>query len=319
MKHTRNRFRIAYYVLYAIVIALFGAGACASAQKASTTKVFEVATIKPAAPFDPRKFGPRINQARATYTDLSLKNLIAYAYDVKEPQVSGPEWIASEKYDIVATLPKGAAKEDDKRMLQALLKERFKLAFHIEKRELEVYALVVDKHGAKLKPSPPDSPESEADKPLKPGESYVGEGDRKVKQVKNKDGSSTINMGKSGTQTTKFDWESKTMHWERSKITMEEFAKELTSSMDAFKLGGRMVVDQTGIKGNYQVAIDIPLGISMPNRLAASGDASDTIPSDPQGGGALNKSLDAMGLKLEKRKVPIDVYVIVHVEKPSAN
>jgi uncharacterized protein (TIGR03435 family) len=33
----------------------------------------------------------------------------------------------------------------------------------------------------------------------------------------------------------------------------------------------------------------------------------------------LNKSLDAMGLKLEKRKVQMDIYVIDHVEKPSEN
>jgi len=49
------------------------------------------------------------------------------------------------------------------------------------------------------------------------------------------------------------------------------------------------------------------------------GDASDTMPSDPQGGGVLAKSLDAMGLKLEKRKMQMDTYVIDHVEKPSEN
>jgi uncharacterized protein (TIGR03435 family) len=63
------------------------------------------------------------------------------------------------------------------------------------------------------------------------------------------------------------------------------------------------VVDQTGLKGNYQVAMDYPLPGG----------------SDPEGAGALTRSLDALGLKLERRMAPTDVYVIDHVEKPSEN
>ena len=76
------------------------------------------------------------------------------------------------------------------------------------------------------------------------------------------------------------------------------------------------VEDRTGIKGNNLVAYDSPLGTPRP---AIGRDAADTLLSDPQGGSSLTQSLDALGLKLEKRKVPIDVYVVDHVEKPSAN
>jgi uncharacterized protein (TIGR03435 family) len=303
MKCASKQFCIVRRVVWVIVILLCGAVGCISAQSASNATAFEVATIKPAVPFDPTKFGPRINLARATYTYQSLKYLIAYAYDVKLPQVSGPEWITSEYFDIVATLPKGAAKEDEKKMLQALLKERFGLAFHIEKREGEVYALVVGKHGAKLKPSPPDSPEPDPNAPLKSGESYAGEGDWKSKVVTNKDGSSTINMGKRGTQTIGFDMESGTQHFERSKMSMDELAGWMPACMGAGASEKYTFVDQTGIKGNYQVALDYPLGLS----------------SDPQDDGSLARSLDALGLKLEKSKAPIDVYVVDHAEKPSAN
>jgi uncharacterized protein (TIGR03435 family) len=230
------------------------------------------------------------------------------AYQVKPPQVSGSKSIDSEHFDIVATIPEGAAKEDVPRMLQALLKERFKLAFHIEKREQQTYALVVGKNGAKLKPSPPDSLESDPDAPLKPGESYIG--DTKSKIVKNQDGSSTVNMGKRGTLTNRFDRESMTMHEERSKMTMEELAGELPVRMGAGAYEKYTVVDETGLKGNYQVAMDYPM---------RGRPASDGVASDPEGTGALTRSLDAMGLKLEKRTAPIDVYVIDHVEKPSEN
>jgi uncharacterized protein (TIGR03435 family) len=93
---------------------------------------------------------------------------------------------------------------------------------------------------------------------------------------------------------------------------MEEFA-----GMLALYEGKNLpkVEDQTGIKENYQIASDCP----FPRRPAAGGDASDAMPPDPQGGGSLAKSLDALGLKLEKRKELIDVYVIDHVEKPSEN
>jgi uncharacterized protein (TIGR03435 family) len=245
---------------------------------------------------------------------MTLKELTAWAFEVKDFQISGPGWMASERFDIVARLPKGAAKEDEKRMLQDLLKTRFKLTIHVEKRKGEVYALVVGKHGVKLKPSLPDATAFDPNAPLKPGESYIREGDSKTKITTNKDGSSTVDNGKNGTFTTKFDWESKTLHFEYSKITMEEFANALTSAITADGHGGHIVIDQTGIKGDYQVAYNFPIGISLPNQSKDGGEASD-----PEGSISLTRSLDALGLKLEKRKAPIDVYVVDHVEKPSEN
>ncbi len=76
------------------------------------------------------------------------------------------------------------------------------------------------------------------------------------------------------------------------------------------------IVDETGIKGNYQIAYDCPMrGLQGP----VSTDAAGTLPSDPQGSYVLTRSLDALGLKLEKRKMPMNVYVIDHVERPSEN
>ena len=311
---SKHVFRVSCAVS-AIAITMFGAGGCVSAQIASAAPAvpaapaFEVATIKPAAPFDPKVFGPHISATRATYTYLTLRNLIEEAYQVKPPQVAGPKLIDSEHYDIVATIPEGAAKADADKMLQALLKERFKLVFHIENREQQVYALVVGKIGAKLKPSPPDPPEADPDAPLKPGEEILGEGDTKRKTFTSKDGSS-VSYGKRGTATWKFNRDSMTMHEERSKMTMEEFAGELPVHMGAGAYEKYTVVDETGLKGNYQVAMDYP----MPGRPA-----SDDSASDPEGAGALTRSLDALGLKLEMLKAPIDVFVIDHVEKPSEN
>ena len=300
----------------AVAIAPMGTGLRASAQTASTEPSFEVATVKPVDPsyrFDGKRFWAHVNPAGASYWYMSPVNLIEYAYDVESFQVTGPEWATHDHFDIEARFPEGAEKKDDRRMLQALLKDRFKLAFHIEKRELEVHVLVVAKHGEKLTPSLPDPASAEAGAPSKPADSNAEEGTAKPGITRNSDGSSSIDMGKRGTQTLKFDQETWAMHYQRSRISMEELAQRLSNCLGS---GVHKVVDETGIKGTYQIAWDCP---SATPRVIKGADGAVTLSSDPQDGSSLTRSLDALGLKLETRKMLQDVYVIDHVERPSEN
>jgi uncharacterized protein (TIGR03435 family) len=302
----------------AIAIAPIGTGFGASAQAPSTDPSFEVATVKPVPmdashPFNPRHFGTHVNPAGASYWSITPDYLVTHAYDIESYQVTGPEWANHDRFDIEARFPEGADKKDERRMLQTLLKDRFKLAFHIEKRELEGYVLVVGKHGEKLRPSLPDPANPKTDAPLKPGDGDVGEAPAQSKITKNPDGSSTVDMGKRGTQTVKFDQERWAMHFEVSKMTMEELAQRLRTCLGG---GDHKIVDETGIKGTYQLAWDCPQPTPRP---PAAGDAAGMLPSDPEGGSALTQSLDALGLKLEKRKMLQEVYVIDHVERPSEN
>jgi len=243
---------------------------------------------------------------------MTLTSLISYAYGVQPFQISGPGWANADRYDIEARFPRVAGKEDDKRMLQALLKERFNLAFHIEKRKLEGYTLVVGKHGDKLRPWVPDPAKPEIAAHSKPGDSNVEEG-QKSKITRNSDGSSTVHRVDGATLTVKLDRENWTTHYQVSKMTMEELAGRLSSCLGS---DVKNVEDQTGIKGYYQVAYDCPLGTPRP---AIGRNADDQLPSDPEGVSSLTRSLDALGLKLEKRKMLQEVYVIDHVEKPSEN
>ena len=55
-----------------------------------------------------------------------MKALIARAYDVKEYQVEGPQWLESERYDVMAKIPEGTDKAQLRPMLQRLLADRFK-------------------------------------------------------------------------------------------------------------------------------------------------------------------------------------------------
>src|ERR1700733_6938905 len=132
---------------------------------AQTRPSFEVATIKPSPPLDPAKIaaalqaggkmpiGANVEFLRAEYLYLDLRSLMTLAYGVKPYQITGPDWMSTEHFDIIAKMPEGSKKEDEPIMLQTLLEERFKLTTHRGSSELSVLALVVGKGGPKLKAS----------------------------------------------------------------------------------------------------------------------------------------------------------------------
>ena len=121
-------------------------------------------------------------------------------------------------------------------------------------------------------------------------------------------------MGKRGTLTIKFDMETGSNRYQYSKMTMEDLSQHLRTCLGA---GDHKIADETGIQGTYQVVYDCPLTGLRPRPSGADG--GGMLPSDPEGGSTLNRSLDAMGLKLEKRKVMQDVYVIDRIDRPSEN
>jgi uncharacterized protein (TIGR03435 family) len=112
---------------------------------------FEVATIKPTSPDAPGNYF-HVDGRKFTTHNISLAGLIGFAYGVHAMQiVNGPEWIDKDKYDITA-VPNAEGQPNEKQwkiMLQKLLADRFKLAFHRDKRELSAFALTVAKGGPK--------------------------------------------------------------------------------------------------------------------------------------------------------------------------
>src|SRR6267378_3021746 len=102
---------------------------------------FEVTSIRPSAPpaAGQAKVGVHVDGARLICTFLSLKDYIGLAYRVKEYQILGPDWLRSEKFDISATLPAGAAREKVGDMMQALPADRFKLKLHRDTKEFTTH------------------------------------------------------------------------------------------------------------------------------------------------------------------------------------
>ena len=326
------------------VVIVFLAASVAFGQTAPGKLAFEVASVRPSAPLDMTKLaaevragrmprlGAHVDASRAEYIYVPLRDLIAYAYNVKNYQVTGPAWLATERFDIEAKIPEGALKDDAPAMMQALLAERFGLAVHRDTQEHKVWALVVGKGGPKLKEAPAAPTPIDPNAPLKPGETKIEGPEGPIVMARKPDGSTTMNMGKRGVITQRFDAQSRTLQIESSTVSMAGFADMLTNIM---QMGGdkRQVVDMTGLKGNYQVAVEFPLadlmamaraqGFGPPPSAAGGGAAANALPaetaSDPGGGSAFS-SVEKLGLKLEERKAPVEQIVVDHVEKaPTPN
>ena len=266
----------------------------ALAQSSATRPEFEVASVKPAQPSTDGRMMVRMggDPGRVTFTNVSLKDLVRRAYNVKDYQISGPDWIGSTRFDVTATHPPGTPRETVNLMMQALLQDRFKMVVHIEKKVLPAYALTEAKGGFKLTPVAEEPPPAAAN----PGSSGGGRG--------------MMKMGRG--------------HFEAKGVAISNFADMLLNWV------GRPVVDTTGIKGLYDFTLDFTPDENslLGQRMMAEGRPLAGGPEfrpEVKEGAAEAPSIFAalqekLGLKLEARKEPVDIVVIDRVEKvPTEN
>lgn len=293
-------------------VSLLLAASIAFAQTPAAPLTFDVASVKPAT-IDQAKImagqqhvGLKVEGNRVEIGVSALSELIGMAYKVKYYQIQGPEWLGpmSQRFDIVAKMPEGANKDQVPEMLQALLADRFKLTMHRSSKESQVYALVIGKNGLKMKETPPDVPVAASAYPDAP------KPDTNMKITTSND-KTTITNTPAGTQ--KVTMVDGVMHVEASKMPMSMLVEALSRYVD------HPVVDMTELKGNYQVVLDISqediravmrsVGMAMPAGAPA---ASDTA-AEP--GSSIVNSVQQLGLKLDARKMPLDMIVIDHLEK----
>jgi uncharacterized protein (TIGR03435 family) len=282
----------------------FCLGAGAALAQPGARPEFEVASIKAVAPTaDPTMaIGVHVDGAQVHMGRLSLKDYIRAAYDVKIYQISGPEWLGSQRFDIDAKLPAGAPRDQVPAMLQTLLEERFKMKLHRESKEFPVYGLVIAAGGLKLKESPVDA---------------EGEGDpaKDAVQVEGSGGPQGVNLNFGKGSYFRFA-DSKL---EGKKLMMAQFAETLARFVD------RPILDMTNLSGRYDIALDlspedyramlirsaISAGVSLPPQALQLLDGSD---------GSLGAALKPLGLKLDPRKAPLEVLVIDRIERtPTEN
>jgi bla regulator protein blaR1 len=275
------------------------------AQSVQTTGVplpsFEVASIKPDSSGAP---GTNISVRPGSFIakGATAKFLITLAYHVNDSQLSGgPGWISSDKYDVDAKeedavgekfqkLPYAQYREQLELMIQSLLQDRFKLKISHETKEVPVYALVVGKNGPKIA--------------LATGGPPVTSGTRPVAREPNRGPGMRIGRGVVDA------WDS----------SLTELAEVLSRQPD---LGGRKVLDRTGLKGNYDISLrwtpDETHGALLRGPADGNSASDNAIPPDSSGPSIFTAVQEQLGLKLESAKGPVDVLVIDHIERPSEN
>ncbi|HVW12009.1 MAG TPA: TIGR03435 family protein [Bryobacteraceae bacterium] len=86
--------------------------------------------------------------------NATLESLITTAWQIPDFELAdAPGWVKSERWDIEAKGSGNAAPPEILGRLQSLLADRFHLRVHTETREMPVYALLIAKGGAKLRPA----------------------------------------------------------------------------------------------------------------------------------------------------------------------
>jgi uncharacterized protein (TIGR03435 family) len=247
---------------------------------------FEVASIrlnKNAGEKGNMEFAPGGERFAAINVPLSL--LIATAYHVTLPQFSWQNSalpVLSERYDIQAKAEHPVSAAEMSRLLQSLLEDRFKLVVRREMKELQSYALVVDKGGPKLHLS--EFPHVNDAAPLNP---YHARGsERSVGYLVFKD------------------------------ETMADFAFRLSTLA---VLDGRVVVDKTGLDEHYDFELEFT---QEPAFAPATGaNLREPLPASIfiAGPSIFTALREQLGLRLEPRKIPIEVLSVERAERPAEN
>jgi uncharacterized protein (TIGR03435 family) len=275
-----------------IVLATFLWFAFSSGAQTPQRVQFEVATIRLNKACVNGAGLEHLSLGRFGVECVSLRDYIRGAYgsygfgrnpNVRPPKVlGGPDWVDTDRYDIVAKAPTEAGLDEMYGpMMRALLEDRFGLKIHSEIRELPVYALTAARGGAKLTPLKPGNCVAiDAKSVLKtpPGPHYCG-------RFEMKRGSVWVADAKG--------------------MTVAEFAARVfRDTLD------RPVIDRTSIAGLFDIHLEFS---SLEISTGLSGDADNQVPS------VFTAVQEQLGLKLSPGKGPVEVLVIDQVEKPSAN
>ena len=269
---------------------------------AGQTLQFEVASIRPTSPGNNQQVnvGLHLDGNQANIGAFSLRDYIRMAYQTGTNRISGPDWIGAERFDINATLPSGAKTKQIPEMLQALLAERFGLKFHREKKEFQVYVLSMGKKPLALRPTPPDQA------PVNSGSVNVA--------ASGSGAGVAVDLGGGASYTFANN------KFEGKKLDINSLVDSLAIYMDL------PLVNETGLKGFYDVTLEIApedyramlLRAAMANGVVLPPQAQQlaSISTTP----SLFDAIEKVGLKLETRRMPMDVIVVDQMSKtPTEN
>ncbi len=260
---------------------------------------FEVASIRPK-PFEQvikegaagGAMGMEITPEQVRIAAMHMAQLIRAAYDIKDSQLEGPDWIVDPDglpamFEVEAKLPAGATRDQVPVMLQNLLKDRFKLAAHKGSKELDTYALIVGKDGPAFK--------AKETSDLPQTTTTVTQGERGEVTVVRNGTKQTITPGR-GTRVE---------------------ASTINGLVDYLSpLMGKPVLDKTGLTGSYNIVLQVvPTGPlpgmpTDPKELLTFLQENADLVHAP-----FVAAVEKLGLKLERQKSSVEMIVVEHAEK----
>lgn len=261
-------------------------GAVASAAAPRKGISFEAASVRPN---KAGRWGGLGRTADGYDQNNVLIFYIAQAYGLANQRIQGlPDWcrMGDEEYEIHAKVADADIPEWSKSnqtqlqgALRALLADRFQLKAHFETRDAPAYALVVAKNGPKFKAAVPGAPYPSG--------------------VHDSSGKPTIGLG------YKYEPDSDHGLYVAQGATIAALVQNLNDLVNGVL--GRLMVDKTGLAGQYDY--------SMPIYFAWEGNprADNSAPS------IFDVLQDSLGLKLEPITAPVEFLVIDHVERPTEN
>jgi bla regulator protein blaR1 len=256
---------------------------------------FEVASLKPTPPGTPA-LGRGV-PGRFTSQNMTVSRMIRMAYAIHETQITGgPDWVRSDGYTIDATTG-GTANNQMPVMMQTLLRDRFKLTFHTEKRELPIYALVVQRSDGRLGPGLKQTPDGECPPA---GSPRPAPSPTPIDPNAPPCGASMFAPGR--------------LHAHGVPINM--LAQSL-ANLPAISSFNRPVSNLTKLEGLYDFDFRWTNDFGRGGLPPAGGPAAAANPGDEP---ALFTALqEQLGLKLNPQRATLDVLVIDSIERPSEN
>ncbi len=259
---------------------------------------FEVASIRPSAPVNGTPFYSVTYQPGGRFIATgSLLYMVEQVFDFRLPDqvVVGPQldWIKTKRFDVNATAGRDLPRGQINLMARRLLEERFAFRSHVEKRESDVFALVLARSDGKLGPG------------LKPAavecaavDAARAEGEDPGSIPQHPDGRLACGLLDRPIENV--------MTFVGGGRTMQSLADRLTIFLRVSAGLDRNfpVFDRTGLSGRYDVNLNFV--------WFANGD-------DSKGQRVFDALRDQLGLRLERRREPIDVLVVDNAEEPTSN
>jgi uncharacterized protein (TIGR03435 family) len=214
-----------------------------------------------------------------TCENCDIAWLIGTAYGIASRQLDA-DHLESTPFNVSARIPPETTNEQFRQMMQNLLRERFHLAIHWEKRESKAYDLLVAKGGPKLKESVPLTSGDDA------GSDIMKTDER---------GFPILPASRSGTAGSRGHMAMRGVDESTSQL-----ARQLSAQLHA------PVDDASGLTGKYDFLLNW-----VPDSAAMSADSGPTLIEAVQ---------QQLGLQLRSKKGTTEMLVVDHVQKtPTEN